>query len=90
MKKSQSLTEFATIEHISVTISQLNRDNTGKQVSNRTYWSIRKKTGKPHENTDNPVYKGSVVNAKSNFGDKRKKQKPIERFTQLSLFPRLK
>jgi hypothetical protein len=87
MKMAKSRTEFATLEHTSFTLSQINQDASGKQTINRTYWSIRKKINQPVENTSNLILIDPLVTEKSAHQDRRKEQKPVEKFTQLSLFP---
>jgi len=87
MKKARSQTDFATLEHMSFTISHINQDASGKQTINRTYWSIRKKINQPDENSSDLMLKDLKLTEKSARRDRRREQKPVEKFTQLSLFP---
>jgi len=86
MKRTNPQSEFATLEYLSFTLSQINQDASGKQTVNRTYWSIRKKINQPVENSSNLMLKDSQIAEKSTRRDRRKEQQPVEKFTQLSLF----
>ncbi len=87
MKKAKSRSEFTTLEHLSFTLTQINHDVSGKQTVNRTYWSTRKKINQPDNNTGNLMLKDSQVTQKTTRCETRKEEKPLEKFTQLSLFP---
>ena len=87
MKRANSRSEYATIEYLSFTLTQVNQDESGKQTVNRSYWSTRKKVNHPDKNNNNLLIKDSHVVGKSNRAYKRKEQKHAEMFTQLSLFP---
>jgi hypothetical protein len=87
LKNARSNTDFATLEHVSFTISKLNQDASGKKTVNRTYWSIRKKINWPDENSSNLMLKDSKVTEKSIRCDKGNEREPVEKFTQLRLFP---
>src|SRR5947199_85493 len=82
MKKARPRTEFATLEHMPFTISQINQDASGKQVVNRTYWSIRKKINQLDENGSNLMLKDSQMTEKDARCVRRKKQKRVETFAR--------
>ena len=87
MKQVKPQTDFAKLENVSFTITQLNQNSSGKQTVNRTYWSIRKKVKQSDENSSNLMLKDSEMTEEGTRRDRRNKQKPVERFIQLSLFP---
>ncbi len=86
MKRTNPRSEFTTLEHLSFTLIQIIQDASRKQTVNRTYWSTRKKINQSDKNTSNLMLKDSQVAEKSTRRDRRKEQKPVEKFTQLSLF----
>ena len=90
MKKAKPQTDFATLEHMSLTVSQLNQDASGKQTVNRTYWSSRKKASQPDESDGTSISKVSPEAGRNIRHDKPKKQGANRKFTQLSLFPNSK
>ena len=87
MKRANPRSESATLSYLSFTFTQINQDASGKQTVNRTYWSIRKKINQPDENSNNLILEDSQVAEKSTLCDTRKEEKPVEMFTQLTLFP---
>jgi hypothetical protein len=90
MKKLVTYKDVITLEHLSLTVLQVNQDTSGKQTVNRTYWSIRKKTSQPDESDGTSISKVSPETGRNIRHDKPKKQGSNRKFTQLSLFPKSK
>jgi hypothetical protein len=86
MKKAKHQSEFTTLEHLSLTLTQINQDASGKQTINRTYWSTRKKINQPDKKTDNLMLKDSQIAAKKVYSDAKKDENPVKGFIQMSLF----
>jgi hypothetical protein len=87
MRKMERRSEFTTLEYLSLTLTQVNQDAYGKQTSNRTYWSTRKKICKPDENAGSLILKNSQEAENANSRDSHNKEKTVEKIKQLSLFP---
>jgi hypothetical protein len=65
MNRANSRSEYATIEYLSFTLTQVNQDASGKQIVNRSYWSTRKKVNHPDKNNNNLLIKDSHAVGKS-------------------------
>ena len=90
MKKLVTYKDVITLEHLSLTVLQVNQDTSGKQTVNRTYWSTRKKTSQPDESDGTSISKVSPEIGRNIRHVKPKKQEANRKFTQLSLFPKSK
>lgn len=86
MKKAKSQVGFL-MEQVSVTVSQVNQDASGKQTSNRTYWSTRKSIRQTNENRSALILEASKMPERGVRSSRRAGQKQIKKVTQLSLFP---
>ena len=87
MKKAKHPPESTTLEHLSLTLTRINQDASGKQTVNRTYWSTRKKINQPDKNNGNLMPKDSPMAAKNTQHGTRKEENSVKKFMQMSLFP---
>lgn len=87
MKKSKPQGNPAILEHLSLTLTRINQDASGKQTINRTYWSTRKKVNEPDKNISHLVSKDSQTAARKTQRGIKTKESQVKGFVQMSLFP---